>query len=261
LTPCPTEAEILVFSLDDAAGTPGRVARHVADCPICGARVAEQRRVIAAIGAAADTARSGHGSCLDDAALSELAEGTEDAEHRFTSVAHLSTCGHCRQEFAAVVVLLTDPEIVTETRRLSPTPARKSKFVGPFAGLGVIAAAILMVIVMPRTSTFRESSHRASTITAAAVPALTAPVGDVGAATALRWAAVAGADRYRVTLFDATGHVLYETQIVDTEVALPDSVIVAPGRSYLWKVEARAGFERWTSSDLTEFRVSAKRSR
>ena len=50
---------------------------------------------------------------------------------------------------------------------------------------------------------------------------------------------------FRVTLFDAVGRVLYELQVADTAVAIPDSVTIVPARSYLWKVEARTGWDRW----------------
>jgi hypothetical protein len=72
----------------------------------------------------------------------------------------------------------------------------------------------------------------------------------------LRWAAVPSADRYRVTLFDAQARVLYETEVSGTSAVLPDSVPLVPETRYLWKVEARTGFDRWSSSDLIEFSIS-----
>jgi hypothetical protein len=86
-------------------------------------------------------------------------------------------------------------------------------------------------------------------------------MGDVRTVRALQWATVSGADRYRVTLFDATGRVVYEVQLGDTAAVVPDSVTLVPQQSYLWKVEARSGVERWTSSDLVEFRVIGGRRR
>jgi hypothetical protein len=84
-------------------------------------------------------------------------------------------------------------------------------------------------------------------------------VGEVAAAPLLRWAAVDGADRYRVTLFDAGGGVLYESELGDTLTALPDSVELTPGRRYLWKVEARTDFDRWVGSELVEFSIAGAR--
>jgi hypothetical protein len=88
-----------------------------------------------------------------------------------------------------------------------------------------------------------------------AAPAAISPAGPTSAARALRWHAVTGADRYRVTLFDADGSVLFEAMLSDTVAALPPSVIVPDGRSYYWIVAARTGFDRWESSDLAEFSV------
>ncbi len=58
-----------------------------------------------------------------------------------------------------------------------------------------------------------------------------------------------------MTLFDKVGKLLFEMESADTMTALPDSIGLAPGRLYLWKVEARTGWERWVSSELIEFRV------
>jgi len=77
----------------------------------------------------------------------------------------------------------------------------------------------------------------------------------------LRWSHVAGADRYRVTVFDATGGVVYTAEASDTVVAFPDSVPLVPGAAYLWKVDARTGFDRWAASVLAEFRVAPESRR
>lgn len=120
---------------------------------------------------------------------------------------------------------------------------------------GIAAAAIVAFIALPWRAVDDPSTHRAPTITAAASPVLMAPVGVVADARTLRWTGVAAADRYRVTLFDATGAVVHETQTADTLVALPSSVSLARGRGYFWKVEARTGWNRWSASDLVEFSV------
>jgi hypothetical protein len=97
--------------------------------------------------------------------------------------------------------------------------------------------------------------HRAPPITDVSVPVPIAPVGIVAEATSLRWASAVGSDRYRVTLFDAGAQVLFETEVADTAVAVPDSVALVPGQTYLWKVEARTGWNRWTTSHLVEFSI------
>jgi hypothetical protein len=77
----------------------------------------------------------------------------------------------------------------------------------------------------------------------------------VAEARVLRWSAVPGADRYRVNLFDSRGLSLYEAEFTDTVAALPDSIALIAGRAYLWSVDARIGWDRWSSSPLTTFSV------
>ncbi len=88
------------------------------------------------------------------------------------------------------------------------------------------------------------------------MPAPVAPLGTVRTARELVWTPVDGADRYRVTLYDADAAVRYEAELDEPTAVLPDSVMLIAGRPYLWKVEARVGFDRWVASDLLEFRIA-----
>jgi hypothetical protein len=54
-------------------------------------------------------------------------------------------------------------------------------------------------------------------------------------------------------LYAPEGRVIYEAELPDTAAPLPDSVSLVPGRQYLWKVDARTGWDRWTSSPLLRF--------
>jgi hypothetical protein len=116
------------------------------------------------------------------------------------------------------------------------------------------AAALLLVVAWPRQANDGGPPHRDPPGDASA-PVPIAPIGVVANASPLVWTAVAGADRYRVTLSDAGGVVLYETQLTDTVTALPDSIVLVSGRSYVWIVEARTGFDRWSTSRLVEFSI------
>jgi hypothetical protein len=58
-----------------------------------------------------------------------------------------------------------------------------------------------------------------------------------------------------MTLYDAEGSVAWRATTVDSIISLPDSVALQADRPYLWKVEARVGWDVWESSDLIEFRV------
>jgi hypothetical protein len=188
--------------------------------------------------------------CLDDETVAALAEGTIDADSRAAAMLHLATCARCRLAVASVVRALADPAVAREV----PTAARGHRRLLQVA-IPAAAAAVILLLAMPSRQDDGAPPHRAPTITAVSSPIPMSPVGIVAAAETLRWATVAGADRYRVTLFDAVGGVVYESQTADSVVALPDSVRLTRGRSYLWKVEARTGWGRWSASELIEFSV------
>jgi hypothetical protein len=188
--------------------------------------------------------------CLDDETIAALAEGTIDADSRAAAMPHLATCARCRLAVASVARALADPAVAREIPRPAGARHRLIQVAIPAA-----AAAVVVLLAMPSRDDDRAPAHRAPTITAVSSPILMSPVGIVAAADALRWAPVTGADRYRVTLFDDAGGVVYETQTADTVVALPDSIRLALGRSYLWKVEARTGWGRWSASELIEFSI------
>jgi hypothetical protein len=124
-----------------------------------------------------------------------------------------------------------------------------------YAGIVIpMAAALVLIVVRPWQPRELETPHRAP-VTGAAIPVAHAPVGTVASADTFRWGAVASADRYRLTLFDSTGGIAFETEQTDTVVLLPDSIVLAVGRRYLWRVDARVGWERWSRSALVEFLI------
>lgn len=196
--------------------------------------------------------------CLDDETIAALADGMLSSVARAAALPHLAACSRCRMAVASVARALADPDVarsITAARQSSPR--RFYRFALPLAA----AAALALLFARPRTPPDDGLTHRAPTITAEAAPSPESPVGRVAEANTLRWTAVPGADRYRVTLFDAEGQVRYETDLAGTVTVLPDSVVVVPGRPYLWKVEARTGFGRWSASELTEFTVAGRSPR
>lgn len=195
-------------------------------------------------------AASGRPECLDDDTIAALAEGSLDVEARSIAIAHAASCAQCRRAVSSVARALVDPAVSREVRAIARPRLRLLTVAS-----GIAAAAIVAFVALPWRTVDESSTHRAPTITAAASPVPVAPVGVVAEARALRWTGGGGADRYRVTLFDATGGVVYETQTADTVVALPGSVSLERGRGYFWKVEARTGWNRWSASELVDFSV------
>ncbi len=155
---------------------------------------------------------------------------------------HLADCDMCRAE------------VIEVARLLRPQPRRRSWYVP--IGVAAAAAAVLL-LVWPRAveEPPLAPNYREPVVTTTAAPSAIAPRGASPAALRLVWTRVPHADRYRLTLFDATGRVISESQTSDTSVALPDTVALQPQASYFWKVEAQTGWNRWVGSDLVEFSV------
>lgn len=194
--------------------------------------------------------------CLDDDTIAALAAGTLDAPTRAAALPHVAGCARCRGAVASVARALSDSSVAREVAALEGAGWRRFVRIA----LPVAAAAALLLLAWP-PSMDDEPPHRAPPVTAAPAPAPVSPVGPVADAPILRWTSVPGTDRYRVTLFGAGGQVRYETELADTVALLPDSVVLAPGRPYLWKVEARTGFDRWATSALVEFSIAQGRPR
>jgi hypothetical protein len=192
--------------------------------------------------------------CLDAETVAALAEGTLDAEAGARALKHLATCVHCRGAVASVAAALADGPI---THEIEVVEGRRRRG-GPVLRVAVpLAAAATLLLLLWSPTNDAPGTHRGGgTQGRDVVPVPVGPIGAVANVRSLDWTRVVGSDRYRVTLFDAQGEVLYETEVNDTTAALPDSVRLIPERPYLWKVQARTGWDRWSASDLVEFTIA-----
>jgi hypothetical protein len=194
-------------------------------------------------------------ACLDDDVIAALAEGGLDPAVRSAALPHLAVCTRCRGAVASVARALSDADVRREVAAVGGAPKRWLRHVGRIV-LPLAAASVVVLLSWPPARD-REPAHRAPTITAAPAPIPVSPVGAVADARRLVWTATAGADRYRVTLFDSAGAVVFEAESPDTTALLPDAVSLGRGWRYLWKVEARIQVGRWTASDLVDFSLPA----
>jgi len=196
------------------------------------------------------------GACLADDVVAGLAEGSLEASARAAALLHLVGCLHCRRAVASVARAIGDGAVAREAARVEGT-RRHNRWYWVPASAAAAAAVLFLMVQQGRVHDPPETDlHRAPTIANGSAPRTISPAGLVATAAELRWGAVAGADRYRVTLYDASGRVVYEIEPVDTAAALPDSLRLQAGKRYLWKVDARTGFDRWVSSNLVEFSIA-----
>jgi hypothetical protein len=207
-------------------------------------------------------------NCLGEMMVANVVEHGIDVAERPEIVAHLAACAHCREQVAAVATLLGDTVVAEEVARIEPSSPAPAARGWRFAGAGVLTAiaATGLFMVLPsleRTGTTQPAArvtdgatHREQSVTTTAAPSLVAPIGVLVAADTFRWTSVPHADRYRVTLFDEKGTVVWEAEGSDTVVVKPASIAGNRGIVYLWKVEARTGWDRWVSSEMIDFSVS-----
>ncbi|HEV8380296.1 MAG TPA: hypothetical protein VGQ29_01845 [Gemmatimonadales bacterium] len=191
--------------------------------------------------------------CLPDDVIAALADGSLAPDLRASALPHVASCARCRGAVASVARALADPVV---SREVSVSSRRRQwyRITVP------LAAAAVLLLLLSSPAGDRSPVHRGPPLPPpATTPVPRSPLGAVAAVDDLRWSPVAGADRYRVTVFDATGRVMYASEVSDTVVLFPDSVLLVPGAAYLWKVDARTGFDRWAGSELVEFRVAGPR--
>jgi hypothetical protein len=262
----PAGEDLLRYALEREGSHPALQA-HVRGCAECAAAAARLRANAAALWRGADVRFERTAECLDDDMVAAMAEGSLTAEVRADAVRHLATCALCRNAVASVARALADPEVVRAVRATDAGGVRR------WAGrigipVGAAAAAVLLVLVLRQPDPREGATHRGPPTAAtepltvqsigAMVVAPRSPIGTVAGAGVFSWGRVEGADRYRMTLFDASSAVVFETETADTVVALPDSVPLRAGQTYLWKVEARTGWDRWSPSDLVEFSIRTR---
>jgi len=193
--------------------------------------------------------------CLQDDVIAAFAEGSLGPDLRAAVLPHIATCARCRGAVASVVRALADPAVARELS-VVPSTRRWYRIAVPLA-----AAAVLLLLLSSPGDDGPRPHRGPPPPPPAATPVPRSPLGVVAAVRDLRWSPVAGADRYRVTVFDATGGVVYAADASDTVIVFPDSVTLVPDAAYLWKVDARTGFDRWATSELAEFRVAESRRR
>ena len=178
-------------------------------------------------------------SHLSPADVAAYVDGVLPPSERSRVEGHLADCDACRSELVAVARLLR--------------PQRRRQWYVP---IGIAAAAALLLFVWPRAAQKAPMSppnYREPVVTTTVAPLIVAPRGATTAPRRLVWTSVPHADRYRMTLFDATGAVLWESQTSDTTAAIPATIALRPGASYFWQVAAQTGWNRWVTSDLIDF--------
>jgi hypothetical protein len=192
--------------------------------------------------------------CLDEGTIAGLAEGTLAGPTRDKALAHVARCALCRRAVASVANALETRALAHEIE-VAAGPARRRRMRLMWMALPLTAAAVLVLFFLPRKSDDGARPVLRGSTSDTAAPVLLAPRATVARADRFVWSKVRGAQNYRLRLYDAEGSVVWLRETVDTALALPVAVKLAPGSKYYWKVEAQTEWQRWAGSDLVEFRL------
>ena len=177
---------------------------------------------------------------LDPNDIASYVDRALDDRARERVEAHLSQCDSCRDEVAAVSDLASGLKRSASPKRL---------------WIAAVAAAGILIVLLPRHRQPAETGHREPAVTTAISPRALAPVGRVDSLRRIVWSSVPGADTYHVFVYDSLGTVLWDREIADTSVAPKDIIGLQSGVPYYWRVEANTGVSRASHSELAGFEL------
>jgi anti-sigma factor RsiW len=246
----PSAAELLRYALEREQDV--RIDAHLRSCEPCAAEAAQlTAQAMLLAGLEADDQPCA--MCLDVDVVAAMAAGELAPYERSEAVRHLSECSRCRNRVADVAGLLRGGPVARALGVVDQPRRRLSR--SALVPAAALVAATVILLFNTRKTEAPVPTHRGATgVQLIALPG--SPVGIVTAADTFRWPSIAGADRYRIRIFDHSGAVLLELVTTDTVLARPDSIGFIAGKSYLWTVAAHTGFDRWSSSLSWEFSMS-----
>jgi hypothetical protein len=256
----PTAAELILRAVSPLAGqTMAAVVRHLDGCADCTARMMECQRRVAALDS------TGKGSDhLDELLVASLVDARSLDLAMIPAVRHLAGCGQCRAALGELLALQGDAAVRAELARLDSAnkTEHRAGVVATRRRMAIVAlataAALLIVVNLsrgPAPTSEGADVLRHATITTAAASQLLAPVIGGGRDVSLLWTRVPRSDLYRVSIFDQTGHVVWEREVSDTIVTLPISAWTNWAGRLRWRVAARTGFDQWVESDFSELNL------
>lgn len=191
--------------------------------------------------------------------LAELADGSLSAAEQTVTREHADSCPRCRTELALLREFVegearnpkeaAEVAWITAKLRHEPPPQVQPTFWEKISALfapgprGLAWAGALLVLITtglyfshgtdPGSPVYQGGGELRS-----GAVNLISPVGEQqGVPSEFRWQAHAGADLYRVEVFDVDGISIWRSETKSTSVK-PPARLLAPGRAFSWKVSA-----------------------
>ena len=162
------------------------------------------------------------------------------ADERRGVEAHLAGCDDCRAE-------------VVEVSRL--VGGRRRTWVVATGGLGVAAAAVLVIALLPRGVTPDGPVLRSGPDGTAAIAAVAPPEAATVPADSVRlvWRPAGAEASYRVTVTDARGDPVWSAGTADTAITAGPALM--PGTLYYWYVDALLPDGHTATTGVRSFRT------
>ena len=156
---------------------------------------------------------------------------------------HVMACAACRSEYELL-------RATSQAARAAAPAATRRVWVP----LAAAATALLAVTLYFRAPSPESTGVRADDTTAVRLVAPSSIA--AGAAIAVSWQPVPGADAYRVELLDTVGVVLHSTVTSDSTLTVPASVLPGGTAAFDWLVVAMRADGNETRSSLVRVRVA-----
>lgn len=176
---------------------------------------------------------------LTEGEIAGFVEGISDSDERRSIASHLDTCARCRSELVEVIRLAEGAAALParrhpRLRRIMPVllglaaglaalvvyqrggqnPDPAGTVRAPITGIGESPARIIVIVPRESAVVSPQSLH-------------------------FTWHAHS-ADGYRFVLLQEDGTPIWSFETTDTSLGLPSSVVLEPGRTYFWRVDALA---------------------
>lgn len=169
--------------------------------------------------------------------------------------AHVGRCDECAKQFASLArlpyalkesvpfeldesVLQKAVDIVGGKQSVRSWNFRffNSPFRAAFAGLSILAVVLTTYLLVPRHVPSQFRSTETATPMLRLFPSDGAKVGDTH--PVFRWSSAVKSSAYKFSLMDENGVIVWIWDVRDTAVSLPSTVVLIPGKTYLWRVES-----------------------
>ena len=191
------------------------------------------------------------GDHLDTGEIAAYVDQAVSAGERERMEAHLALCDACTEEVAFVVKTLDAPGEETKNRR--------RPWILAAAGIAAVVLAGSLLIGMPGVRGGEDRVLRDSPAAdaggAALIQVLTpAEAGDIDVGRVeFAWRAIEAGAAYNLTVTDEGGDVVWTGSTRDTAVLLTSQVVLEPGATYFWYVDAVLPDGRTLSSGVRSF--------